>query len=94
VGQWLNDHIEPIIFAVLATWFALTKWLVGKILHRQESRMLAIEQRQEQHEKELLQFRDKLADKMDEHYRVIDGKIDDIRNYLMTRERNQRKGDQ
>jgi hypothetical protein len=94
VGQWLNDHIEPIIFAALATWFAFTKWLIGRVLHRQESRMLAIEQRQEQHEKELLQFRDKLADKMDEHYRVIDGKIDDIRNYLMTRERNQRKGDQ
>lgn len=91
--RWLNDHIEPIIFAVLATWFALTKWLVGKILHRQEARMLAIEQRQEQHERELMQVRDKLSDKMDEHYRVIDGKIDDIRNYLMARQPIQRESD-
>ena len=55
--------------------------------------MLAIEQRQDQHERELMQVRDKLSDKMDEHYRVIDGKIDDIRNYLMARQPIQRESD-
>ncbi len=93
MGQWLNDHIEPLIFAVLATWFALTKWLLGKIIHRQEARMQAIEQRQDQHERELMQVRDKLSDKMDEHYRVIDSKIDDIRNYLMARQQIKHESD-
>lgn len=55
--------------------------------------MAALEKRQDDHERETKQVIARVFDKMDEHYRVIDGKIDDIRSYLMTRQPNQRKSD-
>ena len=62
--------------------------------------MLAIEARQDHHEKELAVSREKnmvelqrIDDRNDARYRVIDAKIDSILHHLMARTNNQRDGD-
>jgi hypothetical protein len=93
VEKWITEHLEPIIFGTVAAWFAFTKWLVTRLYARHEARMGAIERRQDDHEHELKQVSLRLADKMDEHYRGLDGKIDRLTDYMMTRQPNQREGD-
>lgn len=91
--KWLTDRLEPIVFGAVAAWFAFTKWLVTRLYSRHEARMLAIEKRQDDQEQELKQVSARLADKMDEHYRGLDSKIDRVISYIINREPNERATD-
>lgn len=99
--RWINDNLGAILTAIVASWFAFTKWLATKLLQRYEARMQAIEARQEHYKADCDKVREHLEtritrveDKIDAHYRIIDSKIESILHHLMSRSKNQREGDQ
>lgn len=91
--RWLTDHLEPIVFGAVAAWFAFTKWLIERLYGKHEARMLAIEKRQDDQERELRSVSKELTTLINEHYRGLDSKIDTVLGYIINREPNQRATD-